>query len=118
MPSASTNLTTKPETPEPKAGKIMRPCPLCQQLVHQAGLSKHLQEVHGRRLKQAERHSRNESPIRGTAYSDEISLEALEQSFEDRRDASRGWGHHRRDYDGTFGSMPVHDDYSDESDPY
>lgn len=103
---------------KPTNGSGKRPCPICQKLVSSEGLNHHLQVKHGQRIVRAERYSRSESPGRGTNSRDELSLEALEQSYEDKRDASRGWGHLRRDYDGTWGSMPVHDDYSDESDAY
>lgn len=91
---------------------------MCGKVVSAQGVTAHIQAKHGRQHIRAERHSRNEPPIRGNPYSTEISLEALEQSFEDRRDAGRGWGYHRRDYDGTFGSFPVHDNYGDESDAW
>lgn len=43
------------------------------------------------------------------------SKEALSQSNYEPRDGSKGLGHMRRDYNGTFGSFPLHDDYDDEA---
>lgn len=116
-PSASTRRS-EPRSLEPEVGKPQRPCPLCQKLIHPDELAHHMRMQHGKRLTKAERLARNEASQSGGRSRDDISLEALEQSFQDKRDASRGWGHHRRDYDGTWGSMPVHDDYSDESSAY
>ena len=42
--------------------------------------------------------------------------EAFRQAFDEKRDGSKGFGHMRREWDGKFGSFPLHDDYNDESD--
>lgn len=46
----------------------------------------------------------------------ESDFDSFDQNYFDRRDATRDhWQY--RDTDGTYGSHPVHDDYSDESFP-
>ena len=42
--------------------------------------------------------------------------QALVQSYEDTRDGGKGLGHARRD-NGKFGSLPLYDDYGEESGP-
>lgn len=117
-PSQPAKPAAKAQKPDAKAVSATRPCPICQKQVKPDELSHHLRMQHGKRIAKAERFARSESSPRGGRSSGDISLEALEQSYDDKRDASRGWGHLRRDYDGTWGSMPVHDDYGDESAAY
>ena len=123
-PLINNNSTTSdieildPERGRPQNVKKMRACPICKELFNSEDMIPHLRNKHWLNSEKAEHHTRNKSPIHGTPFGDTISLEALEQSFEDRRDASRGWGNHWHDHDGTFGSFPVHDDHGDESDPY
>lgn len=40
----------------------------------------------------------------------------LDESHDEAQDGSKGLGHFRRESSGQFGSYPLHDDYSDESD--
>ena len=41
--------------------------------------------------------------------------EAFRQAFNEKRDGSKDFAHFRRQWDGKYGSHPLHDDYSDES---
>jgi|GEM_PF-5813529 len=42
--------------------------------------------------------------------------EAFRQAFDEKSDGSKGLGHFRREWDGKFGSYPLHDDDSGEKD--
>ena len=46
-----------------------------------------------------------------------LRLEALDQSFDERRDGGKLFAHMEREWDGKFGSLPLFDDYDDESGP-
>jgi hypothetical protein len=53
---------------------------------------------------------------KGIRTDERYTKEAFHQSFDESRDGSKGLGHMRRESNGRFGSYPLHDDYSDESD--
>lgn len=124
--------------PEPQTPKQLNPCPVCSVPVRSDRLSKHLAKVHpqaqpsaplnGRSTPPAQTPSAKNSRARkgssvsatsqaylpSTRYGEEASLEALDQSYRDRRDGGKELSQSRRDH-GQFGSLPVYDDYSEDS---
>lgn len=41
--------------------------------------------------------------------------EAFHQAFDEKMDGGKGLGHMQREWDGKFGSLPLYDNYDDES---
>jgi len=103
-------------------------CPVCKvNLKSQARLEKHVLKVHGKKTNQKEikqlsvpskKHinASTSRPKKKLFAFNTISLDSFIQSMDEPRDGSKGLGHMRRESDGKFGSYPLHDDYSDESD--
>lgn len=117
-----TASTKQPDTSSPKeaqpspASRELVPCPHCQVQVRTDRLQRHLRKVHRSKVKKKLAPQR--IPKMGQiALSDRQGLasETLYQSFYETRDGSKGLGHMRRDFDGAFGSYPLHDDFDDES---
>jgi len=104
-------------------------CPYCPAKVNPAKMKKHITKMHPSKLplynkaqKRQQQAQKGKSELRrdkpGLGWKEEQvdALEALRQSFDEKRDGSKGLGHMRREGDGKFGSFPLHDDYNDESD--
>jgi DNA-directed RNA polymerase subunit RPC12/RpoP len=121
-------MTEKSTTLE--SGRLIS-CPHCTAKVKSTRLQKHLAKVHpGRNLLNA-RTEKLSKPMQSNKSKRQMKspnnaglswkenqtndLEALRQSFQEPRDGSKELGHMRREGDGKFGSYPLHDDYSDES---
>jgi hypothetical protein len=96
--------------------KPMAVCPACRVAVRADRLKKHLGKVHpGWKGSVANLNTESESV---SADRDaESPEEELNQSHHESRFGEKYLGQMRRDYDGTFGSIPLYDDYGDESGP-
>jgi hypothetical protein len=113
-------------------------CPVCKAKLNPNNLEKHRKKVHKSKNhpsfmeKMAIANDANQKtqkpidtvkhkPIRYSSSRKKgrtgIVFESLEQSFDEKQDGSKGLGHMRRESDGKFGSFPLHDDYSEESEP-
>jgi hypothetical protein len=127
-------IEKKPPHPVPTIS-IGAVCPICQvKLKSQTRLQHHLSKVHpdsgARRKTQIKiKHVPDESlsrqPRKGVVQlsrwltggqDPKLVREAFRQAFDEPRDGSKGLGHMEREWDGKFGSFPLHDDYDDESD--
>jgi hypothetical protein len=116
-------------------------CPVCKNHVRQDRLEKHLTSVHpqaaiipvapvslanqidhsgssstkkSKARKGSSVSAKSQAYLPTTDNDNELSLEALDQSYRDRRDGGKELSQSRRDH-GQFGSFPVHDDYSEDS---
>jgi hypothetical protein len=97
-------------------GRPMTVCPVCKAPVSVAKLQKHMRKVHPSwRGSVANRNT--QSDARSADRSMEFPEEELHQSDHEPIYGDKYVGQTRRDYDGTFGSLPLYDDYSDESGP-
>lgn len=100
----------------------MTRCPICHVCVRVDRLKKHQWKVHNKQqnlpetkteLSRTTRHSSLDSGKK--SQSDALRLEQLYQSRHEPRFANKYLGQMRRDWNGTFGSLPLYDDYGDES---
>jgi len=135
--SNSVDVTVPKALPE----RYMTTCPVCKVEVWQHRLPGHISRVHPQAARSQAPASRTTTPVqrvspdrstkqkarKGTSVSPksqaylsssnrdhEESLEALDQSYRDRRDGGKELSQSRRDH-GQYGSLPVHDDYSEDS---
>lgn len=120
------NLTTTG-----KSGREMVKCPVCHSQVRSDHLGRHLQRSH--LAKQvSDNHYDLVYPIEGTRRSSaqeqppdtppstemgERKRESFRQSFDEPRYGDKYLGQVRHESDGKFGSIPLYDDYSEESGP-
>jgi hypothetical protein len=75
--------------------------------------SKNTQEIHSL-LPKHKKKNKNEPDIAPEGKLGNMA-EAFKQAFNETRYGAKGM-HHRHEWDGKFGSTPLHDDYDDESD--
>jgi hypothetical protein len=109
-------IPTAKRPQRPRKAKPMTKCPACRARVRVDRLKKHLGKVHpGWRDPRASRNPHTESVSADQGA--EFPKEELNQSDHESRYADKYLGQMRRDYDGTFGSLPLYDDYGDESGP-
>jgi hypothetical protein len=111
-PSGPTAKTPK----RPQTNRPMTVCPACKTPVGVAKLQKHMRKVHpGWRRSAASQNAGSEtvSADRGQEFPEE----ELSQSDHEPIYGDKYVGQTRRDYDGTWGSLPLYDDYGDESGP-
>lgn len=100
----------------PREGRPMTKCPVCRVSVRVDRVERHLKKVHpGGPGSAANRAPEPESA--STEEELESPEEAVYQSDYESRFGDKYLGQMRRDYDGTFGSLPLYDDYGDESGP-
>lgn len=123
-PSQNRQLST-----DKVAKKTLVKCPECSSLVREDRLTKHLNKVHFRRsILSTSRNSHSNSAAKkkhgkmqdkAADIFDDIDYpqENLYQSNFETRYGNKYLGQMRRDWDGTFGSLPLHDDYDDEGGP-
>jgi len=99
-------------------GELIR-CPHCKVKMRANLLADHLLSKHGQKSPAGQKPGLTPTQTRKTGkptvFDRQGTAEALTQSDHEARDGSKGLGHMRRDFDGTFGSFPLHDDYNDES---
>ena len=99
----------------PHTGRPMTVCSVCKASVSVAKLQRHMRRVHPGRGSVA---SQNTQPdARSADRSIEFPEEELSQSHREQIYGDKYLGQTRRDYNGTFGSLPLYDDYGDESGP-
>lgn len=99
-----------------KPGKIREKsrCSVCGVSVRVDRLKRHMQKVHPGSIispttqKSEQKSSSPEAKV-------EFPEESVYQSHHETRYGDKYVGQMRRDYDGTFGSLPLYDDYGDES---
>ena len=105
------NVHISTPTPVNESGWVT--CPVCHGNVTSKRLKKHLNKVHG-----ASSETDKPKPVTPVQRKnqEDIVPESLYQDLSEKRDGSKGLGHMRREWDGKFGSFPLHDDYNDESD--
>lgn len=96
-------------------------CPECRERIRPDKLSEHRRKEHGVVLesyKNARIAKKKKNQQTGTIPKRQEKTDAIEemfnQSFDERIDGSKHWGHLRREH-GRFGSHPLFDDYDDES---
>lgn len=99
--------------------KLLVDCPVCKVKVSSKRLNKHLNKVHNASKKEilnssGKKVTHNDLPLT-TEDKANVLPESFYQDLDEKRDGSKGLGHMRREWDGKFGSFPLHDDYSDES---
>ena len=114
-----------------KPGHELVPCPTCGSPVRQDRLTKHVLKCHSKAQKRPARiavpkqgktkatkhlHKQSVSPSKATGHPAH-EKESFIQSFEETRYGDKGIGQVHREYDGKYGSLPLYDDYSDESGP-
>jgi len=113
----SRKLKSAPKTtPRRHKSRPKTVCPVCNVLVRVDRLESHLSRVHpGWRGSAANQDPKSEptSAERGMEFLEE----EVYQSDHESRYGEKHVGQTRRDYDGTFGSIPLYDDYGDESGP-
>ncbi len=133
-----TKSTTNPSTPHIPVnpaqslivkGKASAPvyCPDCRvELKNEARFLKHRLKVHGNKPIESGKSQKTiqiqpEQKVVGRRTGAGVSRrgdhipESFIQSFDESRDGSKGLGHLAREWDGKFGSYPLHDNYDDES---
>lgn len=97
-------------------------CSECKRPVHQDKLQAHLRKVHDIWVKRDERNHfrrvtrRTKSQSPRASASERLSLQQLEQSSNEPFDGGKYLGHIERK-NGRFGTLPLYDDYSEESTP-
>ena len=97
-------------------------CSECKQSVHQDRLQAHMRKVHGIWVKRNEKNryrtvtGRTRSHSSRTSSQDRLSRQQLEQSSDEPFDGGKYLGHIKRE-NGPFGTLPLYDDYGDESSP-
>jgi hypothetical protein len=100
---------------KPIEARAITNCPICRVAVRTDKLAKHMRKVHRRSAQSL--HTSGPISKSSPIVTPEQSLEALRQSDHESRYADKYVGQMRRDYDGTFGSIPLYDDYGDEAGP-
>jgi hypothetical protein len=86
----------------------------------QSKLQAHLRGVHNIRTRQGKRNQAGRATRRSgtqsssTSSQDKLSRQQLEQSSDEPFDGGKYWGHIERE-NGRFGTLPLYDDYSEES---
>lgn len=128
----STVLTKKsvPAIGMPQQGpnRLMTQCPHCKSPVRNDRLEKHIlnacpaQKISTPSVGKLDtRRAKPDAEQEGISDTDsatrkvDIEEEALRQSFDEPIDGGKYLGHMRREWDGKFGSLPLYDDYEDES---
>ena len=118
---------TRPKSIFPKSKNYKVKCAYCGAIVFERNIKKHLKKVHPDKIlsEKKTKSKKNNKSKRKIPKSDRPHLvpegqegnvgEAFRQAFNEQRDGSRDFAHFRRQWDGKFGSHPLHDDYSDES---
>jgi endogenous inhibitor of DNA gyrase (YacG/DUF329 family) len=111
---------------ERSQSRTMTNCPECGVQVREKNLARHLGKVHQKQKPQKNRRRdfEQKAPRDGTSHErgrsistkDAAKLEALRQSLDERRDGGKYLGYMSRE-SGKFGSLPLYDDYGDESEP-
>jgi hypothetical protein len=122
-------------------GRSWTRCPVCKARLLEKNLVKHQRKVH--RIEEPSRHgdaqARGKENVVGSVKKSkgrkttlpssaggrrtgtthkpmDLHEQGVRQSFEDQHFSGRGLGHFRRE-EGRFGSLPLYDDYGEESDP-
>jgi hypothetical protein len=102
-------------------------CLYCNSIVNEKNIERHIRKVHpgeqplSSATKKAElqnrrgRNSKSDRPHLVPEGQEGNMGEAFRQAFNEKRDGSKDFAHFRRQWDGKYGSHPLHDDYSDES---
>lgn len=114
------------------SGKPMVRCPACTSMVREDKLGSHRKKVHGLTSKssgtpsQKKSTARKSSPPRSThgrsvghsggSTRSDLARETLREMMEETRFGDKGLGQTVRD-NGRFGSVPLYDDYAEESNP-
>lgn len=97
-------------------------CSECKRPVHRDKLQAHLRKVHDIWVKRDERNHfrrvtrRTKSQSPRASASERLSLQQLEQIANEPFDGGKHLGHIERE-NGRFGTLPLYDDYSEESTP-
>jgi hypothetical protein len=100
----------------PHKGGPMTTCPVCSVSVRGKNLEKHIRKVHPSWQGSVDSHNPKSESVSADRCT-EFPEEELYQSDHESLYADKYLGQMRRDYDGTFGSLPLYDDYGDESGP-
>jgi hypothetical protein len=100
-------------------------CPLCKHRTQYNVLFVHLQVSHPEVnpkivMSKFNKVNRSKDYANLSRYQDELQeivkdYERLRQGLDEPRDGSKHVGHMRREWNGQFGSFPLHDDYGDEA---
>lgn len=100
--------SSKPVEVSSSSKKMVR-CPYCACSVREDRLNKHCHKVHN-----ISHESRNHNVSRQARQSRTEKPESLEQAYLETRDGGKYLGYMARE-NGRFGSLPLYDDYGDES---
>jgi len=120
-------------------GKSWTKCPVCEAKLLEKNLGKHQRKIHGievssrsapgqaserkKVLGNVKKAKRRKTSLpssaggrrTGTGRPTDLHEQRLHQSYEDQHFGGKGLGHFRRE-EGRFGSLPLYDDYGEESD--
>lgn len=109
-----------------QGGEKMTQCPYCSCRVRVDRLEKHIQKrcpvrrkespQTDKRVSSNKRQNMHQVSVSNMHNGSNIEEEALRQSFDESIYGGKYLGHLRREFDGKFGSLPLYDDYGDESD--
>ena len=113
---------------QPKKAKqpLKIECRYCKKIVKKNKINEHNSLYHPDKLPASHKQDRNSLlPKHKKKHDGDVDIEpegklgniaeAFKQAFNEIRYGAKGM-HHRHEWDGKFGSTPLHDDYDDESD--
>lgn len=110
------NMEEKPENKPKQPLKIE--CRHCHKFIEKSKINDHNRSMHPKHNKtQQRKQNKKEDSQPNIAPEGEFGnmAEAFWQAMDEKRYGAKGM-HHRHEWDGKFGSTPLHDDYSDEAD--
>ncbi|MHB0923982.1 MAG: hypothetical protein ACYC3H_08475 [Bellilinea sp.] len=88
-------------------------CPICKKMIDRAAYNAHVATAH--KTKKSKRRGKGKQ-VDSHPANRQHNIPPQEYIKDKEMDGSKHLGHHRRESSGQFGSYPLHDDYSDESD--
>lgn len=119
-------MSNKPPAPPQKNKQPLIECRFCDKFIEKEKIGEHNKLCHPDKLAEIYKQDKYISKLKHKKENQEDTdlapegklgniAEALKQALNEFRYGAKGM-HHRHEWDGKFGSTPLHDDYGDESD--